>query len=237
MESIRLLIGWDAREAVGSHVFLQSVVDRCSLPIEATILTPKLLGKLGVGTDGTNAFSKARFLAPWLSKFCGHTIFVDGADMLVLGDLAELWEERSYDCAVQVVKHNYLPRNKRKYIGTTLETGNEIYPRKNWSSVIIWHNSYFGHRHLTPEYIDAAPGSELHRFGWVPEERLGSLPGEWNVLIDEDGQAEKAKIAHFTNGIPGFLHYADVSYSDEWKQAWQDMNKGMQHTVSFHADK
>lgn len=233
MEHIKLLIGWDDREAVGSHVFLQSVVDKCSLPVDVTILTPRLLKDLGVGTDGTNSFSKARFLAPHIYGYAGYTIFLDGADMLVLGDLAELWEQRDTHSAVQVIKHDYMPAHTKKYIGTDLEAKNDPYPRKNWSSVILWHNSYAGHRKLTPAYIDSAPGSELHRFNWIPDERIGDLPKPWNVLVEEANQAQDAKLAHFTNGIPGFLHYGDVRYADEWKQAWQDMNKGMQHTVSF----
>src|SRR3990167_2188046 len=117
-DSIRLVIGWDDREAVGGHVFLQSVIDKCSMPVDATVITPKLLKELGVGTDGTNAFSKARFLTPYLCGYAGHAIFADGADMLCLTDLAELWELRDFDSAVQVVKHDYVPRNKKKYVGT-----------------------------------------------------------------------------------------------------------------------
>ena len=237
MEHVKLLIGWDEREAVGSHVFLQSVVDKCSLPVDVTILTPKLLTDLGIGTDGTNAFSKARFLAPYLYGYSGYTIFMDGADMLALGDLAELWSLRDDQMAVQVVKHDYTPRKARKYIGTSLEAKNEPYPRKNWSSLIIWHNSYFGHKQLTPEYINQASGSELHRFNWLPEERVGDLPKEWNWLVDEDNQSKQAKLAHYTNGLPGFTHYENVSYSDKWKQAWTDMNKGLQYQLTINTDK
>ena len=36
--------------------------------------------------------------------------------------------------AVQVVKHDYKTRMSKKYFGNV----NENYPRKNWSSVVLW---------------------------------------------------------------------------------------------------
>ena len=235
-DKIQLVIGWDSREAVGGHVFLQSVIERCSMPVEVTILTPAILKELGVGTDGTNAFSKARFLTPYLTGYSGYAIFADGADMLCVSDLAELWGSRDPDMAVQVVKHNYTPRNTRKYIGTDMESGNEPYPRKQWSSLVLWHCSYFGHRQLTPAFVENATGSFLHRFSWLPDERIGEIPKEWNWLVDEDNQSDSAKLVHYTQGIPGFSHYDGVSYSDEWKQAWVDMNKGLQYQITINRD-
>lgn len=231
-EAIRLVIGWDDREAVGGHVFLQSVIKRCSLPVDVTVLTPALLKELGVGTDGTNAFSKARFLTPYLCGYSGYALFVDGADMLCLADLKELWDLRDFHSAVQVVKHEYIPRNRKKYVGTDMESDNEPYPRKQWSSVVLWSCGYMAHRQLTPAFVEGATGKFLHRFSWVPDDRIGELPKEWNFLVDEDNQAKEAKIAHFTNGLPGFKHYDGVSYSEEWKQSWCDMNAGLQYQLS-----
>ena len=231
MEHLKLLIGWDDREAVGSHVFLQSVVERCSIPVDVTILTPKILKDLSIRADGSNLFTKARFLAPWLYGFSGWTIFLDGADMLAMVDLKRLWDERDDFSAVQVVKHDYVPKNSKKYIGTELETKNETYPRKQWSSLILWHNSYYGHRILTPEFINQQPGQYLHRFSWIPDERIGSLDKSWNYLVDEMNQSPSAMIAHYTQGIPAFSHYRDVEYADDWRRAWGAMNKGVQYPI------
>lgn len=231
-EAIQLVVGWDEREAVGGHVFLQSVIKNCSMPVEVTVLTPAILKEMGVGTDGTNAFSKARFLTPYLMGWNGYAIFADGADMLCRADLAELWKMRNPDKAVQVVKHDYTPRNKKKYVGTDMESDNESYPRKQWSSLVLWHCSYFGHRQLTPSGVEGQTGKFLHRFTWIPDARIGDIPKEWNWLPDEDNQSKEAKIVHFTNGLPGFKHYDGVSYSDEWKQTWCDMNKGLQYQIT-----
>ncbi len=183
---------------------------------------------MGVGTDGTNTFSKARFLSPYIYGNNGYSLFMDGADMLCLGDLAELWGMKDYYSAIQVVQHDYTPKNTKKYVGTELEAANEGYPRKNWSSLVLWNNSYYGHRILTPKYINDTPGSNLHRFEWIPDDRIGSIPKDWNVLIGEENQSDLVNIAHYTNGIPGFTHYRHEPYSDQWKQAWRAMNHGMQ---------
>lgn len=237
MDSIRLLIGWDDREAVGSHVFLQSVVERCSLPVEVTILTPKLLQRLGIGTDGSNNFSKARFLAPYLNRWSGYVLFVDGADMLCLGDLAEVWNMRDFYSAVQVVKHDYQPQNSKKYMGTELESDNPVYPRKNWSSMILWYCGYTGHRVLTPEYINDTPGPDLHRFSWIEDNRIGWLPKEWNVLIGEENQSKDVKLAHYTNGIVGFEHYKDAEHAEQWRDAYRNMNRGLQYQITAHSER
>lgn len=232
-ERIKLVIGWDKREAVGGHVFLQSVIERCSLPVEVTVLTPKLLSSMGVGTDGTNAFSKARFLTPYLCWFDGYAIFVDGVDMLCQGDLAEVWDLRDFRSAVQVVKHDYIPKNSKKYVGTDMESDNEPYPRKQWSSVVLWNCGYMGHRQLTPHFVDQQSGKYLHRFSWIPDDRIGDIPKEWNHLVDEANQSVNAKLIHFTNGIPGFSYYENTEHSDEWKKAWADMNAGLQYQMSL----
>lgn len=207
------------------------------MPVEVTVLTPRLLKDLGVGTDGSNAFTKARFLAPYLNRWSGYTLFVDGADMLCLGDLAEIWNLRDWYSAVQVVQHDYTPRNNKKYIGTSLESDNVAYPRKNWSSMILWNCGYAGHRQLTPEYINQTPGKDLHRFCWLKDERIGNLPKDWNVLIGEHNQSDEVKLAHYTNGIVGFSHYKDAEYSKEWRETWKNMNKGLQYQITEHSNR
>ncbi len=72
-------------------------------------------------------------------------VFVDGCDMQLFGDLAELAGLFDPRYAVQVVKHAYTPKSSRKYIGTELEADNRPYGRKNWSSVILWNCGHMAH--------------------------------------------------------------------------------------------
>jgi len=237
VESIRLFTGFDQREAVGWHVFTQSVIERTDRPVEIIALTEKIGKRYGVGTDGTNAFTKLRFLVPYLCGFQGWAIFADAADMLLMADLAELWSfrQKQWGNAVCVVKHDYQPASTRKYIGTDLEAENQSYPRKNWSSLILWDCSHLGNQHLKPEYIEKQPGSFLHRFSWLPDNRIGELPIEWNWL-DEYGEAS-SKIQHYTNGIPGFSHYTDAPHADEWRRTAVGCLEGLQYQITVGSER
>jgi lipopolysaccharide biosynthesis glycosyltransferase len=150
-------------------------------------------------------------LVPYLLGFSGSAIFIDG-DMIVRGHIAELWELRNPYMDVQVVKHDYKTRMPVKYLGAK----NEDYPRKNWSSVILWNCNSFPNRRLTPEFIQKSTGSELHRFSWIDDERVGELPKEWNWLPDEYGPNPDAKLLHYTLGTPCFHEFADTPMGGEW---------------------
>jgi lipopolysaccharide biosynthesis glycosyltransferase len=215
---IQIFAGYDGREAVGYHTFCQSVIDRCSEPVSITPLSLQSLGKIyGAGQkDGTNAFIYSRFLVPYLMGYNGWALFVDGCDMLCRADIAELWALRNPFKAVQVVKHDYQTKNPVKYIGTTIESANEDYPKKNWSSVMLINCSHYNWRNITPEAVERSPGYYLHRFQFIDERYIGEIPIEWNWLADEYGANEKAKLLHWTCGMPGFTHYKDAMHSEDW---------------------
>ena len=215
---IRLFTGYDDREAVGWHVFCQSVIEKSSIPVAIIPITRWAV------SDGTNAFSKSRFLVPALCDFEGWALFADGADMLVRDDLAGLWALRDARCAVQVVQHDYTPKHSRKYIGTHMEADNGPYPRKNWSSLVLWNCGHPDNAWLTPEAVNAAPGPSLHRFSWT--NRIGDLPVAWNFL-DEYGEADVG-LVHYTNGIPGFTHYKDAPHADTWRKNLNQALRGLQ---------
>lgn len=207
---IRIFTGWDAREARGWHAFAQSVIENTS---ENFSLTPILSESQ---RDGTNAFTYSRFLVPYLCNFQGSAIFVDGCDMIARGDFADLMETREFWSAVQVVKHDYNTKFPRKYIGTEMEAPNESYPRKNWSSVMVWDCGHHMNRCLTPEFVASKDGAYLHRFGWLPDDRIGDLPTDWNWLCDEYGENDDAKLLHFTLGTPNIRHYAKTAHESSW---------------------
>ncbi len=59
-----------------------------------------------------------------------------------------------------------------KYLGSK----NENYPRKNWSSVVLWNCEHPANRALTPEFVQSATGAQLHRFTWLDDALIGELP-------------------------------------------------------------
>jgi hypothetical protein len=113
---------------------------------------------------------------------------------------------------VQVVKHDYKTRMPVKYLGSP----NEDYPRKNWSSVILWNCGSFPNRKLMPDFVQRSTGAELHRFSWLDDARIGELPPEWNWLPDEYGPNPAAKLLHYTLGTPCFHEFADTPMAAEW---------------------
>lgn len=145
--------------------------------------------------------------------------------MVCLGDIAKLWALRDETKAAMVVKHNYQTKHKRKYIGTSMETHNADYPRKNWSSVILWNCAHPSNAVLTPDYVMDSPGSVLHRFSHLKDDEIGELPKEWNHLVTEQEPNEHAKLLHYTLGVPGIEHYENCERSQDWHDAHAAMRR------------
>lgn len=212
MKPIPVFIGYDPREAVAYHTCANSIIRHASRPVAIVPLALNLFDDYKeTHTDGSNHFIYSRFLVPHLMEYTGHAIFIDG-DMIVRDDIVGLWEQRDATKDVQVVKHDYKTRMAEKYLGAP----NEDYPRKNWSSVILWNCNSFPNRRLTPDFVQQSTGSFLHRFTWIDDERIGELPREWNWLPDEYGPNPDAKLLHYTLGTPCFHEFATTPMADEW---------------------
>lgn len=218
---INIFAGYDLRESVGYHAFCQSVIDTCTEPVSIAPLSLKQLEtfyKAGQ-RDGTNEFIYSRFLVPYLMGYKGWAIFVDGADMIVKGDLAELYALRDGNKAVMVVKHDYKTKNPRKYVGTGMESRNDDYPKKNWSSVMLINCGHPAWKKVDPDFVAEQPGSVLHRFAFMDDVLVGELPSDWNHLADELGVNPGAKLLHWTAGSPAFPYYSNACHADYFRKA------------------
>lgn len=218
---IRILIGFDPREAVAYNVLQYSIQRRSSVPVA---IAPLMLGQLGhvltrerhplQSTD----FSFSRFLTPWLSDYSGWSLFLD-CDMLVLEDIQSLWSLRDEKYAVMVVKHSHKPRESKKFLGEP----QSAYEKKNWSSVMLFNNALC--RRLTPEYVSGASGLDLHQFKWLDsDELIGSLPSRWNHLVGYDSPRPGVSLVHYTLGGPYFSEFSQCEYADEWRKERVAMN-------------
>ena len=207
---IRLFCGYDPREAIGFHVFSSSVLRWAS---QAVAIAP--IGVLG--GEGSNAFTKARFLVPALCGFQGRALFMDGSDMLMQADLSELWAKFDPRYAVQVVKHDYRTRHPVKYVGTSMECKNFDYPRKNWASVMLMNCAHPAWGGLDFTRVKNTPARDLLTFAGIADDYIGDLPGEWNRLVDEGQSVMDAKVLHWTAGVPAMVHYADAPGAALWK--------------------
>ena len=220
---VRVVVGFDARETIAYHVFCQSVLEKTSLPVSfLPLVEQSLAGYRESHQDGSNRFTYTRFLTPFLMGFEGWAIFADG-DMVCKRDISELWKLRDSSKALQVVKHDYLTKSSTKYLGDK----NDNYPRKNWSSVILWNCGHPENRCLTPDFVSSKNGSFLHRFQWLSDALIGELDKEWNWLAIEYDDNPSANLIHYTLGTPCFRDYWDCSSSEHWHRALANTLNGI----------
>jgi hypothetical protein len=215
-----IFTGYDAREAVGWHVFAQSVMDHASEPVA---LHP-LQRQHNAAPAGSNDFTFSRFLIPHMMAWTGTAIFVDGCDMLCRADITRLEHLRNPRMAVQVVKHDYETRNPVKYLDTPMQCGNPDYPRKNWASVMLINCYHMAWRRITPETIGKFKPLDLLGLRFIEDDRIGELPIEWNWLADEYGANADAHLLHWTAGIPAMARYVDAPHAAEWFEGQRSVN-------------
>jgi hypothetical protein len=213
---LNVFVGFDPREEIGSHAFTSSVLANTTSPVALVHLSKQHLERhLGEHfASGTNDFTVTRFLVPYLMGFSGVALFVDGADMIAHGDLAEIFKYHDPMKAVHVVKHDYKTKHNRKYRGSKMESDNVDYDRKQWASVMLINCGHPDWRKFTPDFVANTPKIDLLQFKHI--RMIDELPIEWNWLVDEFGENENAKILHWTAGVPAFQGHKDAPMASDW---------------------
>jgi lipopolysaccharide biosynthesis glycosyltransferase len=156
----------------------------------------------------------ARFFIPYLRAYQGWALFVDG-DILVRADIRDLfaWADDQY--AVQVVQHPPLLEEATKKGGQI----QQAYPRKNWSSVLLFNCGHPANQLLTLEAVNGWPGRDLHAFSWLKDREIGPLPARWNYLVGVNPPQTDPAIVHFTLGTPDTKGHEADPFADEWYAA------------------
>jgi hypothetical protein len=94
-----------------------------------------------------------------------------------------------------------------------------VYPRKNWSSFMVFNGAHPGVKALTPQVVNAATPAFLHRLQWLDDADIGGLGVGWNFLVGEYERPQSIPAAiHFTNGGPWFDTCQDVDFADLWRE-------------------
>ena len=226
-DPFRIYIGWDKREPEAYDVARFSLERRASIPVEITPikideLRARDLYRRDVDPLASTEFTYTRFLTPALAGFKGWALFCD-CDFLWLGDIAGLVEYTQTPKAVYCVQHDYRPKEATKMDGAIQTT----YPRKNWSSLMLFNCDHPAVRGLTPDVINRESGAYLHRMQWVADSDIGALPVTWNWL---EGACEKPaqgtpNAVHFTRGGPWFENWKHVDYGELWLAELQTMQR------------
>lgn len=210
-----IYIGWDSREdiayTVAKHSMEMMSRDVNVKPLKLHELRDDGIYTRSVDKLGSTEFTFTRFLVPYLNDYKGWALFTD-CDVLALDDMNKLFELADDKYALMCVKHDYTPSETMKMDGQQ----QTIYPRKNWSSVVLWNCAHPSNSVVTPELVNTESGMYMHRFMWLKDEEIGEIPYQWNYLVGWY-QSKDPKLVHYTEGGPWFEEYRSCEYSKEWK--------------------
>lgn len=248
----RVYIGYDSREPEAYDVAKHSILKRTNGPVTVHPLKQHEMRELGIYTRphdslGATEFTFSRFYVPYLMGFQGLGIFIDcdfivNCDIMEMFDLAEEAFNRNPNYAVAVCKHDYVPRSGDKMDGQV----QHLYPRKNWSSSMVFNCGHMWNRNLDLETLNdpSKTGKFFHRFQWLSnsdndetnmlesEGRIASLPLDFNWLSGEYYPPEhlapgldEPRVIHFTLGGPWFHDQRcwDYPYTDLWLKETEEV--------------
>lgn len=222
VKTLNIFIGYDPKESVVYHTCVQSILENTKCLVSIIPLHLEMLNNYKeTHTDGSNCFIYSRFLIPYLTGYRGNALFIDG-DMIVREDLQNLFNLFDPNFAVQVVKHDYKTKFPIKYLGSK----NEDYPKKNWSSVILYNCKHPKNKILTPSFIENTKGSFLHRFSWLNNYEIGEIPKKWNYLVKEYPHSNNSSLLHYTVGAPCFHDYRDGVEAKIWDNYYDNSQQG-----------
>jgi hypothetical protein len=233
---LRVFIGWDSRFEEPAKVLAHSMRKHSTIGLDVRYLDLEHLKRCydfnpEPDPKASTEFTRSRFLVPYLCGYDGLAAFVDN-DVVALGDMAELmhtvetisaerWQATAEVPALYVVQHDYRPADGVKMYGAV----QEAYPRKLWSSLMVMDCSQL--RCWTKELVETAPGSRLHRFQDIPDEKIAALPFGWNEVKDV---TPDTKLYHYTEGGPWYDQYKNCPFSGLWHAARDEYRATLERT-------
>jgi len=222
---INIFIGYDPREDVAYKVCKHSIIKRTPDAVIQPLIKKDLEAEnyytRSIDKLASTEFTFTRFLVPALMDYKGWALFID-CDMLLQSDITELFKLADDQYAVMVVKHAFHPTHTVKMDGRIQSR----YPRKNWSSVMLFNCGHPSNKILTKDLVndETKDGAYFHRFSWLEDKEIGTLHHEWNYLVGHhylhDGPP---KLIHYTEGGPWFKNYFMQHLSVEWRDEYKDM--------------
>ena len=169
-----------------------------------------------IDNTGATEFTYTRFFSPLLSNYRGWSLFCD-SDFLWFCDPNELIEKcieknKTENKAVYCVKHKYTQCNGKEKMDGRKQ---EWYPKKNWSSLMVFNNSHPSIKNLSQDNVNIRSPKWLHRMEWCKEEEVGEIDKEYNYLVSYYHD-NKYKALHFTDGGPWHPEYQNVEFGELW---------------------
>jgi lipopolysaccharide biosynthesis glycosyltransferase len=216
----KVFVGYDSREDIAWQVCRHSLLRHSGDAVEAIPLRQNVLRELGLykrphDLAASTEFSITRFLAPYLAAQSGWALFCD-CDFLFTTDVRDVLEGLDPAKAVYCVQHDYTPAHQVKMDGKR----QAAYPRKNWSSFMVFNCDHPDVKALSPEVVNSSTPSFLHRFEWVTDQsHIGALDRDWNFLEGEYPVPDYVPhVIHYTNGGPWFEEWQDCDFAHLWNE-------------------
>jgi hypothetical protein len=158
----RVYMGYDSHEDITFEVAKYSMLKYASVPVEVIPLKRNELQARGVYTrtqdpKQSTEFTYCRFFVPYLQNYKGWAMFVDD-DFLWTKDIAELLDMVDDTKAIMCVQHDYKPTVTEKLAGRA----QSAYPRKNWSSMVLWNCGHPANEGVSLDMINAEGGAFLY---------------------------------------------------------------------------
>ena len=221
---IKVYIGYDSKQDVSKKLkfnrnacyeVCKKSIQEFNSNVEIYPLKLDSLKELGIykreeDTSSTTEFTYSRFLVPFLSGYKGISIFCD-SDFLWNCDIENVMEYVESTNAVTCVQHKYVPKAETKMDGLK----QTIYPRKNWSSLMVFNCEHPDCKNLTLDTVNKESPKYHHRMGWTKDANIGSLPLDFNYLEGEYTSYILPKVIHFTNGGPWHS-----TWNGDFKENW-----------------
>ena len=218
--TIPVYVGYDSREDIAYQVCKHSIIRRepgaTVRPLKLKDMRESRLYTREVDKLASTEFTFTRFFVPYLNDYKGWAVFCD-CDFVWRIPTKELEQYCDDSKAVVCVQHDYQPKETTKMDGQV----QTVYPRKNWSSMVLWNCGHPKNKLLTPQFLNEQTPKFLHRFSWLDDSEIGSLPHHYNWLVGwykepEDG---KPKILHYTEGGTWFV---DECFNCEYNEVWKE---------------
>lgn len=223
---MKIFVGYDTREDIAYQVCKHSIESQCPtaevIPLKQNELRNDKLYWRGEDKLASTEFTFTRFLIPHLMNYEGWALFID-SDIVFTENVKNLFDLADDKYAVMCAQHDYTPKPGTKMDGQVQTQ----YPRKNWSSVVLWNCGHPSNKVVDQDQVNSLElnGAYFHRFSWLQDEEIGELDHTWNYLVGVYDDIEKPKLIHFTEGGPWFENYRDCEFNELWKQELYDMFK------------
>jgi len=221
---MKVFVGYDTREDIAYQVCKHSIISKQPnadvQPLKQQELRDAGWYTRPVDKLASTEFTFTRFLIPELTNFDGWALFMD-CDMILTTDIKKLFDQADDKYAVMCVHHDYKVQEGVKMDGQK----QTVYPRKNWSSVVLWNCGHPSNKVVTTDLINdpETTGKYMHRFSWLKDEEIGELDHTWNYLVGVYDDYEKPNLIHYTEGGPWFENYRECDFADLWKKELFEM--------------